>query len=481
MQDFEAGVVLVPYEFDAAVLLYGDIPSVIAHHDRSKSKRSPHLRSLYDLRSGVILGTASTVLKVMSDHASATQLSPEKYRSLQVFRQALGGLDPVNDALRYLDSALAENPTLGEALYHKGTLLAALGRRDEAISLFRRAIGLMPSIIPLPQDVPLECRVLFECAKLLDERGDDDQAIDWYRRAVELAPCFPEAQRRYARCLQRAGRWDAAAKPYHYAMVNWTISLTLPALPAAPAAANARQLHAPQFLTDLDHGPRRDSGFVFDRYNGFDLIWAAGTYHAIHWMDGVFDIRQAQAGKYARWFSADSADQLRSQIDELPRKADGAGGFNIVRAGRKHQANPPGQGDIDIRHVRGGRHGHWFSGSAARQAAPDDDEPPALVVEGYCGFNIIAAGGRFHAIPQSEGEFSLRRARNGQYAGWLSDELLANLWPRIQASPYARKGRLDIVAALARFRRRMSMRAVLSSAPDPRAVNKRPDADLSPP
>src|SRR5579872_1363603 len=134
MQDFEAGVVLVPYEFDTATMLYGDIRGVIEHHDRSKSQCSPYLRSLYDLRSGAVLRGAWAMLQVMNDYASATNLSPQQYRSLQAFEISLGGLEPPKEALRYFDLALEQNPALAEALYHKACMLRSLGCRDQALS-----------------------------------------------------------------------------------------------------------------------------------------------------------------------------------------------------------------------------------------------------------------------------------------------------------------------------------------------------------
>lgn len=39
-----------------------------------------------------------------------------------------------------------------------------------------------------------------------------------------------------------------------------------------------------------------------------------------------------------------------------------------------------------------------------------------LVVEGYKGYNVIAYGGRYYAILQSEGEFSIKRVERGEYS-----------------------------------------------------------------
>ena len=41
---------------------------------------------------------------------------------------------------------------------------------------------------------------------------------------------------------------------------------------------------------------------------------------------------------------------------------------------------------------------------------------PQLVVEGYKGYNVIAYGGRYYAILQSEGEFSIERVERGEYS-----------------------------------------------------------------
>ena len=119
---FENGAVLLPYEFDAATTLYGDIRSVVNHHDRSKSQCSSYLRALYDLRSGVVLHMAWIISKVMNRYVAAVGLPAEDFKPLGALRASLGGLDPVTDAVGYLDSALVENPELAEALYHKGLI-----------------------------------------------------------------------------------------------------------------------------------------------------------------------------------------------------------------------------------------------------------------------------------------------------------------------------------------------------------------------
>lgn len=261
--NFEDGAVLLPYEFDVATMLYSDLRGVIDHHDRNKLQCSAYLRALYDLRSGVVLHVAWTISKVMRHYCAAIGLPEEDYEALRLLQASLGGLNAVNDAIRYLDSALVENPQLGEALYHKGLILAALGDHDKAILAFQAASGFLPAIIPSNQDIVFKSRVLFDCGKSFEECERYTEAGDCYEHAIELQPDFPDAQKRYAICLQRMGKWAAAAVHFDRAMTYRPILPTLPKLPARIApASDQKVVHPPQFRSDLNNGPRRVSLLV---------------------------------------------------------------------------------------------------------------------------------------------------------------------------------------------------------------------------
>ena len=368
--DFQDGARLLPYEFDTATMRYSDIRGVIDHHDRSKSRCSPYLHALYDLRSGVILQMAWIITKVMDCYATAIGLSVEDFAARQLLQASLGGLDPVTDALRYLDSALKENPNLAEALYHKGLILVALGNHDAAISVFQAAIGLAPAIVPAAHDILFESRVLFDCGKALEARERFAEARKCYEEAVELAPDFIDAQRRYAECLRRTGEWAAAAMHDDRAMICHPVLPTLPKLPTRIARISNQKTHyPPQFRPDLDEGPRRNSGKHIEVYRGFNIVRTAGLFHAAPRGESAFDLRRAQARQYAYWYVSDARSELRSRTYWL----------NSVR----------------------------------------------LVEQDVYGCNILQVGKDYCAIRQREGEFSMDRFARGDYGNLLDHRRVA--------------------------------------------------------
>jgi len=121
---------------------------------------------------------------------------------------ALALLGQKERALAEFDRALAQNPRYIEANIHRGVLLNEMGRAEEAEEAFRRATehGEV-SVAGFPR--PVAARLANQHATLGDayvEAGGIAQAIDQYRRAVELGPAFHDLRYRLARLLLEAGR-----------------------------------------------------------------------------------------------------------------------------------------------------------------------------------------------------------------------------------------------------------------------------------
>jgi TolB-like protein len=85
------------------------------------------------------------------------------------------------EALAAFAKALEHNPSLPLAYAQTGDVLAHMGRLDEAMDHVRYAIRLSP------KDPSLGLFSLF-AGKIEIERGNDEVAIDWFKRAVTLAP-----------------------------------------------------------------------------------------------------------------------------------------------------------------------------------------------------------------------------------------------------------------------------------------------------
>jgi TolB-like protein/thioredoxin-like negative regulator of GroEL len=103
-------------------------------------------------------------------------------------------------AEREFQAALRRNPSDPDAHHDLAWLLAALGRRSEAVSALDRALALDP----------LSGRTHMDAAWILLQAGRLDRAAAEARRALELDPQIPEAYACIARALLYAGDDRAA-------------------------------------------------------------------------------------------------------------------------------------------------------------------------------------------------------------------------------------------------------------------------------
>lgn len=112
------------------------------------------------------------------------------------------------EALTQFARALELNPRYLEALIHQGLVLSELGRAREAEESFRRAAdSVAPPSSGLP--APVASKLANQHAELADayaEAGALGRAIDEYGRALELGPGFQDLRYRMARVMLEAGR-----------------------------------------------------------------------------------------------------------------------------------------------------------------------------------------------------------------------------------------------------------------------------------
>ncbi len=116
-------------------------------------------------------------------------------------------LDRPDEALTEFDRALALNPRYVEALLHRGLVLSALGRTEEAAETFRHAAAAEgPPVAGLSG--PVAARLANEHARLGEmyaEAGALADAVLEYRRAVHLGAGFHDLRLRLARLLLESG------------------------------------------------------------------------------------------------------------------------------------------------------------------------------------------------------------------------------------------------------------------------------------
>ena len=116
-------------------------------------------------------------------------------------------LNRPEEALAEFDEALTLNPRYLEAWLHRGVLLNQLGRVEEGAAAFASARAVEgPAIHGL--SAPVAARLANEHARLGElyaEVGALVEAVEQYRRAVELGPTYFDLRLRLARLLLEAG------------------------------------------------------------------------------------------------------------------------------------------------------------------------------------------------------------------------------------------------------------------------------------
>ena len=112
-------------------------------------------------------------------------------------------------ALHHFERALEANPRYIEAHIHRGIILTDLGRTEEAEQAFRNAAAHnnVEATSGLPSHVTgnlANHHALLAAAYA--EAGAFPEAIEQYRRAIELGPKFADIRYRLARLLLEMGR-----------------------------------------------------------------------------------------------------------------------------------------------------------------------------------------------------------------------------------------------------------------------------------
>jgi tetratricopeptide (TPR) repeat protein len=143
---------------------------------------------------GRLLGPAA--LPLLED---AVKAHPDDVPAWEAKGFILWMLGRKSEGLAALETALAKAPRRELALTYAAVLASALGRGDDAVGYWRRAIDVNPW-----------CSLYhYRLAKLLAERADHGAALKACEAALRLNPFHEETKALREQCLRRVGRGES--------------------------------------------------------------------------------------------------------------------------------------------------------------------------------------------------------------------------------------------------------------------------------
>ena len=141
-------------------------------------------------------GIERTVVELQARLAS----DPHNLEALTALASALRQLGRIDDAIACFRRALAKHPKVAEVWFNLGNAQSAKGDTAAAAESYRRALALKPDMGP----------ACFNLGNILRDGGQFDAAEDAYRRALGLMPAHAVLQMNLGNLLRRRGRLDEA-------------------------------------------------------------------------------------------------------------------------------------------------------------------------------------------------------------------------------------------------------------------------------
>ena len=139
---------------------------------------------------------------------STTEEFPKHQFGWKVLGAVLAATGRKSEAVDANQKAVALSPQDAEAHYNLGITLKELGRLDEALASYTQAIALKPDF----------AQAHYNLGMTLQELGRLDEALASSKQAIALKPDFAEAHNNLGITLQELGRLDEALASYTQAM-----------------------------------------------------------------------------------------------------------------------------------------------------------------------------------------------------------------------------------------------------------------------
>jgi tetratricopeptide (TPR) repeat protein len=217
----------------------GDLPGAEREYLRAMQDALPNIRVLFDLfdfylrwgrlkdanamllsaekqffvsaeslrRWGLVLWKVGDIRGAESKFRAAISMAPiecSAHGNLAALYRELGR---INEALEVVKDACLRQPYSSEFLRIWGWRLLEMGKFDEAMQKFNRAVEVAPG----------EVLAMLDLSIIREQKKDFNGALDWVERAFSRQPHSPEVLRRWAKLLEHSKCIDAARENFNAA------------------------------------------------------------------------------------------------------------------------------------------------------------------------------------------------------------------------------------------------------------------------
>jgi tetratricopeptide (TPR) repeat protein len=156
----------------------------------------------------VFLESVGDAKSALVQYAKISERLPHDYNAILQSGRLLGQLGDVIGAEQLLRRAMAQRPTLPDASYQLGILLANAGRHREALECFERVARTHPSDI--------SCQIYR--ARMLSKLNRRTEAMESYRKVLQINPDNWQAHLELAEELVQVNRLAESSEHYHEAV-----------------------------------------------------------------------------------------------------------------------------------------------------------------------------------------------------------------------------------------------------------------------
>ena len=184
----------------------GDLVEAERHYDAALKSQPDHFEALHML--GVIAlqrGRLERGVEIITKAVALNENSPVAFNNLAKGLKDLGRFD---EAIIHFERAIALAPAFADAQFGYGTALHFVNRSEEALGPFEKAIALHPNFVA----------ALNNCGLALAKLKRFTEALASYDKALAIQPSFGEAHNNRGNALKALMRFDDALASFDNAI-----------------------------------------------------------------------------------------------------------------------------------------------------------------------------------------------------------------------------------------------------------------------